>query len=82
VLDNSRHTQNNMGGENVVIYAFQKVQGYHVSNPCHDIWAFHAHCSNERDYDNRGQSISNGRYGTSRAAQLEGVEDDVWKMVF
>jgi len=82
VLSAVDHSQNNMGAENVVIHAFQRVKGYRLSNPCSELHAFHAHGSRERDYDNNGMPISDGRYGAVRPGKLDGVDDEVWRAIF
>jgi hypothetical protein len=66
VLDNSKHTQNHFGAENVIVWAFMWAKDFrgHVLNPCQRIRGFHLHCSPERHYE-IGKFISRGRHGVS-----------------
>ena len=47
VVASTKHFQNRLGAENVVIFEFRRA-GYVVKNPCKRIRAYHLHCSNQR----------------------------------
>lgn len=67
VLKNSRHTQNNFGAENLIVFGFLWARGFreHISNPCKRIRAVHLHCSSERHYV-VGKFISGSHHGKIR----------------
>ena len=53
------------GQENVLIWFFQNVLGYRVSNPCKVINIYHQHCSRIHTSFSTGRVNNNGRSGTA-----------------
>jgi hypothetical protein len=80
VLQNSYHTQNHFGAENIIVWGFLWAVDYGVFNPCQRIHAFHLHCSGERHYS-VGSFISKGQHGRMQNVIPSGSAQDNWMYI-